>query len=290
MHNSFKYACNIFHNLSNLLYTIFTNGYRMKRLIYLTLALSAIVVSNTPSVAGILTLSGVYQGKNLYVQNPFTGNMKDFCSNDVYVNDVKLSVNIESSAYEIDLSHLKVNDPVTIKITHKDDCKPKVLNPQVIRASSSFQFSSFTVDKSVVIWATKGEKPKGKFFVEHFVNNTWVIVKELAGKGSVILNNYDVESHHHSGVNKYRAKYLESDGQVFYSPVFEYSSDLAEVTFYPKRVTDKIFLSREAEYEVLDQYGNIVRKGKNKEIDMTSTGEGVYYLNVDNKTFKLYKK
>src|SRR6478736_813022 len=109
-HNSFKYTCNIFHNLSNLLYTIFTNGYRMKRLIYLTLALSAIVVSNTSSYAGILTLSGVYQGKNLYVQNPFTGNMKDFCSNDVYVNDVKVMSNIQSSAYEIDLSNLKLND------------------------------------------------------------------------------------------------------------------------------------------------------------------------------------
>jgi hypothetical protein len=262
----------------------------MRRVLCLSLLFSAILGSSFISYAGILTLSGVYQGKNLYVQNPFTGNMKDFCSNDVYVNDVKMSVNIESSAYEIDLSHLKVNDPVTIKITHKDDCKPKVLNPQVIRASSSFQFSAFTVDKAVVIWATKGEKPRGKFFIEHFVNNTWVIVKEVPGKGSVILNNYDVESHHHSGLNKYRAKYLESDGQVFYSQVFEYSSDLPEVTFYPKRVTDKIYLSREAEYEVLDQYGNAVRKGKNKEIDIASTGEGVYYLNVDNKTYKLYKK
>ena len=86
--------------------------------------------------AGILTLSGVYHGKNLYVQNPFTGNMKDFCTNEVYVNDRLVMKDIQSSAYEIDLSHLKEQDPVTIKITHKDDCKPKILNPQVIKATS----------------------------------------------------------------------------------------------------------------------------------------------------------
>ncbi|MFN3405527.1 MAG: hypothetical protein ACK40G_15610 [Cytophagaceae bacterium] len=253
------------------------------------LVLSLAFVGTTVK-AGVLTLSGVYQGKNLYVQNPFTGNMKDFCTNDVFINEVKVMSNIQSSAYEIDLSHLKLNDPVTIKISHKDDCKPKILNPQVIRMSSSFQFSSFNIDKENIIWATKGEKPRGKFFVEHFINNSWVTVKEITGKESVILNNYDIKSSHHSGLNKYRIKYLENDGQVFYSQVLEFNSDLPEVTWYPKRVTDKIYLSREADYELLDAYGNVVRKGNDKEINMADLGSGVYYLNVDNKTNKLFKK
>src|SRR5206468_458769 len=121
---------------------------------------------------------------------PFAGNMKDFCTNEVSVNGVVKMTGIQSSAYEIDLSDLKLMDPVVIKITHKDDCKPKVLNPSVIRPSSTFQFSSFNVDKEHLFWASKGEKPKGKFFVEQFVNTTWVIVKELHGKESPLLNNY----------------------------------------------------------------------------------------------------
>jgi hypothetical protein len=262
----------------------------MKKINSIVFLLITVIMTSFQASAGIITLSGVYLGKNIYVQNPYAANMKDYCANEVYVNDVKLNVNVESSAFEIDLSFLKVNDPVTIKITHKNDCKPKVLNPQVIKASSAFQFSSFNVEKSIIVWSTKGEKPKGKFYVEHFVNNAWVIVKEIPGKGSVILNSYDVQASHHSGLNKYRTKYLEADGQVYYSQVYEFTSDVPEITFYPKRVSDKIYLSREAEYDVQDQYGNVIRKGKNKEIDLSSATEGVYYLNCDNKTFKIYKK
>ncbi|MFN6943832.1 MAG: hypothetical protein ACK4ND_02720 [Cytophagaceae bacterium] len=240
--------------------------------------------------AGIFTLTGVYQGKNLYVQNPFTGNMKDFCTNEVYINDERIMSNVQSSAYEIDLSKLGMNDPVTIKITHKDDCKPKILNPQVVRATSAFQFQSFNIDKDNIIWATKGEKPKGRFFVEQFKNNSWGTVKEITGKSNMVINNYDVQSFHHSGLNKYRIKYLESDGQVFYSQVIEFESDLKPIEMYPKRVTDKIYLSREAEYEILNQYGDVISKGTKKEIDISSAAQGVYYLNVDNQTIKFFKK
>lgn len=240
--------------------------------------------------SGIITLSGVYQGKNLYVQNPFTGNLKDFCVDEVYVNDVKVMSGIKSSVFEIDLSHLKLNDPVEIKITHKDDCIPKVLNQQVIRVTSAFQFISFTVDAENLSWVTKGEKQNGKIFVEQFLNNSWTTVKELPAKGSSTINNYSIPEMHHSGLNKYRIKYLEKDGQVFYSRVVEHMSNKEMVTFYPKRVTNVVFLSRSVPFEVIDAYGNLVKKGTGNEIDMSDLKEGVYYLNFDNRTEKVLKK
>lgn len=249
-----------------------------------------LIVVAAGAQGGILTISGIYQGKNLYVQNPFDNASAKFCTNEVYVNDVKITGNWQASAFEVELSNLKLNDPVTVKITHRDDCKPKILNPQVIRASSSFAFNSFTVEKSSIVWSTKGERPKGKFFLEHFLNSSWVIEEEITGKGSGILNNYDVASSHHSGLNKYRVKYLEVDGQVFYSKVFEFMSDLPPIDIYPKRVTDVITLSREADYEVLDGLGNMVRKGTGKTIDLGGASEGVYYVLTDNNTFKIYKK
>lgn len=240
--------------------------------------------------ASELTLSGTYQGKNLYVQNPFTSNMKDFCTDEVFINEVKVMSNIQSSAFEIDLSHLKLNEAINIKITHKTDCSPKILNPQVIRMSSNFGYNSFFVNADHISWATKGEKNPGKYFLEHFVNNSWANVKELAGRESAILNTYDVPSNHHSGVNKYRVKYVEHDGQVFYSQVAEFVSILKPVEYYPKRILDRIYLSREADFEILDAYGNSKTKGHGKEIDMKNDPSGVYYLNVDNKTIKVYKK
>ncbi|WMJ74311.1 hypothetical protein RCC89_14215 [Cytophagaceae bacterium ABcell3] len=260
---------------------------KIRFLLFLSLVLPIASVN-----AGILTLTGVYQGKNLYVQNPFTGNMKDFCTNDVYINDVKVLSNVQSSAYEIDLSILGIDDPVTVKITHKDDCKPKILNPQVVKSTSSFQFHSFNVEKENIVWATKGETPKGRFFVEQFKNNSWGTVKELTGKSSKVINNYQIgSSSHHSGLNKYRIKYLEADGQVFYSQVMEFESGLEAISMYPKRVTDKVYLKpRAAEYEVLNQYGDVISKGFGKEIDLSKAAQGVYYLNVDNQTIKFFKK
>ena len=83
------------------------------------------------TISQALLANGVYQGKNLYVQNPFTGNMKDFCTDEVYLNDVKIMENIKSSAFEIDLSKLSINDKVDLKIIHKEDCKPKILNSPI---------------------------------------------------------------------------------------------------------------------------------------------------------------
>ncbi|MFN0048293.1 MAG: hypothetical protein ACKVOU_04135, partial [Cytophagales bacterium] len=81
--------------------------------------INSFLIGNTASQSFVL--SGNYQGKNLYVQNPFTSNMKDFCTDEVYLNDIKIMDNIKSSAFEIDLSKLTLNDVVNIKIAHKDD-------------------------------------------------------------------------------------------------------------------------------------------------------------------------
>ncbi|MDX2197023.1 MAG: hypothetical protein NW207_11445 [Cytophagales bacterium] len=237
-----------------------------------------------------LQLGGAYQGKNLYVQNPFTTDMKDFCTNEVYVNDQLVMSDIKSSAFEIDLSSFKLNDPLNIKITYKEGCRPKVLNSQVIRLNSTFQFSNVVVDDKIINWTTKGEKSGDKCYVEQFLYNNWVILKEIPAKGSSSSNNYNFDEHHHAGLNKYRIKFVERDGNVFYSKVVEYQSKKSEVTFYPKRVSNKIYLSRDTEYEIVDGYGNPVQKGKGKEIGCESLKEGIYYLNVDNKTEKFLKK
>ncbi|MFN0049023.1 MAG: T9SS C-terminal target domain-containing protein, partial [Cytophagales bacterium] len=69
-----------------------------------------------------------------------------------------------------------------------------------------------------------------------------------------------------------------------------YMATLPEVTFFPKRVANKIYLSRDADYEIIDGYGNPLMKGKGKEIVCETLSEGVYYLNIDNKTEKFLKK
>jgi hypothetical protein len=246
--------------------------------------------ANDVANAQYLVVSGNYQGKNLYVQNPFTSNMKDFCTDEVYLNEVKIMDNIKSSAFEIDLSSLNLNDPVTVKIVHKDDCKPKVLNAQVIRTANNFQFLSFNVTEDEISWSTKGEKLGDKIFIEQYLYNNWVTIKEVPAKGSASSNHYNFPSNNHSGLNKYRIRFVEKEGSSYYSKTVEIISSKPEVTFFPKRVANKIYLSRAVDYEIVDGYGNPLIKGKGSEIVCEKLPEGVYYLNVDNKTEKFLKK
>ena len=50
--------------------------------------------------AGVLVLTGMYQGKDVYVQNPLSENQKDYCTKEVYLNNEKILTNIKSSVFE----------------------------------------------------------------------------------------------------------------------------------------------------------------------------------------------
>lgn len=240
--------------------------------------------------AGSITVTGVYHGKNLIVQNPFTETMKEFCTSEVFVNEVKILTEVQSSAFEINLSHLKINDPVTVKIIHKENCQPKILNSQVIEVHNPFSFHSLTVSLDQIYWYTKGEKVKGRYLVEHYSHNSWVPVDEVPVFHSSSLSKYESRIFHHSGLNKYRIKYIAPDGKAFLSTLTEFNSTLSPVEFYPKRVIDVIHLSRPAPYEIIDDLGNVVKKGNEKDIKLLEFKSGVYYLSADNQTFKFWKK
>jgi len=239
--------------------------------------------------AGEIVVAGTYQGKNLYVQNPFTGNLQDFCTVEVYVNNSKSNANLNSSAFEIDLSHLKLNEEVFIKIVHKDDCKPKILNGTVIKSVTNFHFLSFTADDKKLAWTTKSEKLQGKFFVEQFLHNTWVVVSEVASKGGIVQNDYQTTEHNHSGNNKYRVRFREPGGQFFYSKVIEYTSTKPEISFSPKKAVNVINLSHQAHYEIFDLNGVSLLKGSGIQISISSLKPGDYFINIDNRTEKFSK-
>ena len=253
-------------------------------------ALVLAVASFQPLRAGEIVLTGVYQGKNLFVQNPAVGQDKTYCVDEVYVNDVKKMSAITQSAFEIDLSDLEIDAEVTVKILYKDGCTPKIINPQVLRPSATFQFSNFTVDNNSVDWTTIGETPKYLFYVEHFVNGNWLAIKKFEAKNTG-AGIYSLPVTHSTGVNKYRIKAQnEEDHHMFYSKVIEFDPNAEPITFFPKSVTSKITLSRPTGYEVVDAKGNVLKKGKGTEISLTELKSGVYYLNIENRREKFFKK
>lgn len=235
-----------------------------------------------------LVLTGVYNGKNLYVQNPLSGNQKDYCTQEVYVNGNLVFQNPRSSAYTINLAHLSTKAPVEVKIRYSEGCMPKVINPQVVRALASFKYLAVHADSANISWTTNNEQKGGKFFIEQWYGERWTPVATLTAEADQAR--YSAAVSHTSGSNRYRIKFLQDDGEMYYSNVVEYASAVEPITFTPTRVSDKIYLNRDTEYEVTDTGGKQLLKGNGKEIYVGNLRTGVYYLKIDNRTEKFFKK
>lgn len=93
-------------------------------------------IKNAPCICDeqnlqLLELRGSYQGKNLYIQNPSI-DASGFSTKKVYINDSLYSSDINSSAFELKFTSLKmeIGDSINVKLYY---CcyAPKVLNPVV---------------------------------------------------------------------------------------------------------------------------------------------------------------
>ena len=109
--------------------------------------LSLVLILTTGALANQeMVLEGTYQGENLYVQNPFASSGVGFCVTNVLINGQQSIDEINSSAFEIDFSSYQLSKgaSVKVKIEYKDDCTPRVLNPEVLKPSSTDAESTST--------------------------------------------------------------------------------------------------------------------------------------------------
>jgi hypothetical protein len=258
------------------------------------IGISLLLTANIGYSQSRLTVEGNYQGKNLYVQNPFASNNVGFCTIKVTVNGKTTSDEINSSAYEIDLSlfNLKVGDALTVVIEHKVDCTPKVLNAEVLKPKATGEVSEMSVDPSGKLsWKTKGENGKLAFIIEQYIWNKWVTVGEVDGIGTPTENSYDFQLDPHSGQNKVRVKQVDYTGKPNVSIAKTFTDpNIKPIDFNPKTVKDKITFTGKTRYEIYDSYGNIVKKGYGDMVDCSNLKKGAYYINYDSKDSQFVKK
>src|SRR6201997_1389166 len=191
------------------------------------------------SQGGVIVIEGNYQGKNLYVQNPFASGNVGFCVTEVYVNGNLTTDETQSSAFEIDFKPFKltIGDKVEIKVKHKEDCRPKVLNPEVLKPKSTYEVISMSVATDGTLkWSTKGESGKLPFVIEQYRWNKWVKVGEIDGVGTAATNNYEYKIIPHSGKNQFRLKQTDYSGQPRLSKAIDFSSQSCDVIFTPQKV------------------------------------------------------
>jgi hypothetical protein len=193
-----------------------------------------LLISVNCLAASELVIEGLYQGKNLYVQNPYSAGDAEFCTEMVVVNNTVLMTYVKSSAYEIDLSSFKLNEPVTIKITHKEGCSPKVLNPQAIAGAIPFELTAFSVRSGAIEWFTQGESAETLYFVERLMDNSWVaITPPIKATGSVSNAAYMLKINNLQEISKYRIRSVNQQGDVLYSREKEYNPAGDNYTYKP---------------------------------------------------------
>ena len=260
----------------------------MKKVLFI----SAFVLMHLQFQAGVIVIEGSYQGKNLYVQNPFAGSGVGFCVTEVQVNDQLTTDEIQSSAFEIDFEpfQFKAGDKVVVKIKYKDDCKPKIVNEDDLKSKSTFETVGIKVDENGLKWSTTNESGAVTFNIEEYRWNRWMKVGEVSGKGLTSKTDYSFKIKLHSGIHKYRVNQTIEGSKPRYSPVAEFKSNLPEVSFYPIKVTKDINFSVETQFEIYDEYGTMIKSGQGLSVDVGMLTKGIYYLNFDSKTDKFIKK
>jgi hypothetical protein len=249
----------------------------------------------------VIILEGNYQGKVLYVQNPFGAGGVGFCVTEVRVNGNITTDETNSSAFEIDLKSQKldIGEKVEVKIFHKDGCKPKVLNPEVLKPKSTYEVVNMTADADGTLkWTTKSETGKLTFMVEQYRWNKWVKVGEVEGHGTPGTNDYSFKITPHSGKNQLRLRQTDYTGQPRVSKSVEFTGQGPELEYAPLKTNKDInFFVKgkqdkpvETMFEIYDQYGNIVKKGFGSKVDVSNLPKGGYYLNFDNKMGEFSRK
>ena len=261
----------------------------MKRLLYLFLLFISIGFS---AKSEEIVLTGTFQGDNLYVKNPFAPSGVGFCVYEVTVNGLTSTDEINSSAFEVDLSvyGFVPGEALTVAIKYKEGCQPIVLNPEVLNARSSFEVTKLAVNGDRVQWTTVKEAGSLPFVVEQFRWNKWVEVGRVNGKGVVQESSYETKVRFHSGENKFRIKQTDYRGKPKYSENVTFESTKPEVNFSPKKVVDVLNFSAPTMYEIYDEFGGIIFKGYGQTVKVSGLKKGKYYLNLDNKLEIFTKK
>ena len=156
-----------------------------------------------------------------------------------------------------------------------------------------------------VFWATATEINNDFFIVERSQDlQSWTEVTRVNGAGTTTetIQYSTVDEQPFTGVNYYRLKQVDYDGQFEYSNVATVivpESEDASVLVYPNPATTEIYVSGDAEeintvalYNAVGQRidANITLTGDRARIDLNGLASGVYYVQTRTTASKILKQ
>lgn len=153
--------------------------------------------------------------------------------------------------------------------------------------SSAVKFEIVNADvnsKNILNWETRGEKNILPFVVEQYRWNRWVFVCEVKGYGAGNENKYEINVIPHPGNNKFRISQKGNFGEIRYSDVIPFSSEVKPIKLDLSKIFNVIKFPKACLFEIYDTYGNMVLTGFSYHADLRKLDPGKYFINYDNVT------
>ena len=242
---------------------------------------------------GIIILEGKYQNKNIYVSNAFGSEGFGYCTYEIRVNGDLITDEINSSAFEIDLTNFKLDlgDEVIIEIRHKRGCTPKVINPGGLTPKPTFVTEDISVEEDGFLeWITTDEYGALPYVIQQYKWSKWVDIGEVQGIGTPVTNNYAFFVDFISGVNKFRVIQRDGTGKIKKSHSVQIASLKPTLTYIYNKKEKQIVFSGKTKYELYDKFGEIVIRGFGSSVDVSELVKDSYWLSYDNLTESFVKK
>ncbi|NNC83136.1 MAG: hypothetical protein HKN79_06130 [Flavobacteriales bacterium] len=257
------------------------------------LLICAAVLFTGHLTAGVIVVEGKYQLRNLFVLNGQSSAGVGFCVFEVLVNGDISTDEVNSDAFEIDLSQygFELGDEIEVRIKHKDGCEPRVLNPEALEPMPTFEVKDITVsDDGLLEWSTINEQGALPFVVQQFKWNKWVNLGEVQGEGTSNENVYQFKLVPISGENRIRVIQKSFSGKVRASEPVSFESPKDEVTYRYDKKRDQITFSDETAFEIYNRYGQIAKRGFGKSVSVSNLRKSTYYLTYDSSIDEFIKK
>ncbi len=236
-------------------------------------------------------LIGVYQGRTLFIQNPYRPDTRSFCIKSVYINNQKVEANYQLSAIKLDFENNELYTPVTIRIVGSDSlCQPIVINPDAIHFHTTYKFTDIQLSDTALVWRTEGERQSGKYLVEKYDGGIWNEVYSVEAKTLFEVSEYEYAPNLEEGGNKFRVKYDFGNGRFLYSNEVVYDFYPEPVTLTPRKTNSKIVFSRSTNYEIYDQNSELVLTGNGREVDVRRLKPGDYVVFFDGRDPQIFTR
>ena len=263
------------------------------KLITLLFTVLSVVAHAASGEDNVIVLEGSYQERNVYVINSVSDFGVGFCTYEVKVNGTVTTDNINSSAFEIDLTQysFEQGSPVFIEIKYKEGCIPKVVNPNVLMPKPTFQCKNIDLKKDGSLrWTVTDEKGALPFVVQQFKWNKWINIGEVMGKGTAGENSYQFNIDLVSGSNKVRVIQKGFNGTKVVSTVATITSDAPTVEWDYNRREQKVTFDQATAYELYDKFGRLKKRGFGTSMDVSNMDVERYWLSFDNVTIPFEKR